>query len=144
MAIYTSGIICEQALDESGVLSAIRIIDHVLVDLPSPLPAGTVVAYPVRIYAILSFKSDEPEAFDMRFEALRPDGNRYRQDPLPIRTAGGAGGHIVRIKLDIDPRLIGLWWFEVLIRDEVALRLPFVVGVSGPETPPSERPARPL
>ena len=129
MAIYTSGIICRDAIVEenTGILSAVRIVDHVVVDIPQPIPSGSVIAYPVPFFVIIVFKSDAPEEFEMVFSAIRPDGKRKDEAPVPIRTGGGPHGHNVRIRIDMDPRLVGTWWFEVNVRGEVALRLPFSV-----------------
>lgn len=129
MAIYTSGIICNDAIEdrETRVLSAIRIVDHVVVDVPHPVPEGTVIVYPVPFFVVLFFKSDDPEEFDIVFTGIRPDGLRIPHPPERITTGGGTQGHTVRIRIDMDPRLWGTWWFEVSARGQVLLRLPFAV-----------------
>jgi hypothetical protein len=136
VAIYTSGIICEKALNEDGVLSAIRIVDHLTVALSKPVPddAHTIILFPLKFAVILSFKSDQPEEFDAQFSGVRPDGKRVAQDPLHVNI-NELKGHFVRIEIGIDPRMIGLWRFEVTVRGETALKLPFSIRLADPEGP---------
>ena len=129
MAIYTSGFICQWALEErDGVLSAIRIIDRVEVDIPKDVPPGAiVVATQVACFAVLSFKSDDPEDFEVVFTAIAPNGERIRPQKFNIQTGGGSHGHQMRIGMNFDPRNVGLWWIEILVSGEVALRMPLAL-----------------
>jgi hypothetical protein len=126
VAIYTSGIICQYALEESDhVLTAVRIVDHVVVDLPADTDLGrALIINQVECYAILSFKSDGPEDFEVAYSAVAPNGQRMNPAKFRAHTEGGTHGHQMRIGMSFDPRNIGLWWIEVLVNGELALRMP--------------------
>lgn len=129
MAIYTSGFICQWALEErDGVLSAFRIIDRVEVDIPTDVPPGAiVVATQVACFAVLSFKSESPEDFEVVFTAIAPSEQRIQPQTFKIHTDGGSHGHQMRIGMNFDPRDIGLWWVEVAVNGTVALRMPLAL-----------------
>jgi hypothetical protein len=131
VAIYASGILCKDVLEETmqdgqRVFSAIRIIDTIEVDLPEIPVSGevTYVAFAIPCFALLVFKSDEPEEFDVVWTAIRPDGPRIALGPYRCSTGGGLSGHILKVTLNIPPQLTGLWWFEVAVRGELKLRMP--------------------
>ena len=126
MAIYTSGFICQWALEEKdGVLSAFRIIDRIEVDIPTGVPPGAIViATQVACFAVLFFKSDAPEELEVVFTAIAPNGERIRPQNFKIRTGGGSHGHQMRIGMNFDPRNIGLWWIEIFVNGKVALKMP--------------------
>jgi len=68
VAIYTSGLICQLAIQSTdGVMSAIQIVDRIIVDLPEDVPLGNMVIQPVPCWAILVFKSEDPEEFNVGF-----------------------------------------------------------------------------
>jgi hypothetical protein len=129
MAIYTSGFICQWALEEKdGVLSAVRIIDRIEVDIPTDVsPGAIVVAMQVACFAVLSFKSEGPEDFGVVFTAIAPNGQRIHPQTFKIHTDGGSHGHQMRIGMSFDPSNIGLWWIEVAVNGAVALRMPLAL-----------------
>jgi hypothetical protein len=136
MAIYTSGFICEKLLeDKGGVMSAINIIDRAEVDLPIDVPFNQFnVITPLQITAVLIFKSDAPEEFDVVFTGFapatesHPDGLPVNPSTLHVKLGGGIRGHQYRLGITIDPRSLGLWWFNVSMNGEVVLKLPFEVA----------------
>jgi hypothetical protein len=131
VAIYTSGLICQWALEENGVLSAIRIVDRIEVDIPTDVPAGAIViATQVACFAILSFKSEGPEDFEVVFTAIAPNGQRLKRQTFSIHTDGGTHGHQLRIGMNFDPRNIGLWWIEIAVNGNVALKMPLELSLS--------------
>ena len=144
MAIYTSGFICQWALEEKdGVLSAFRIIDRVEVDIPTNAPSGAIViATQVACFAVLSFKSDDPEDFEVIFTAIAPNGERIRPQRFKIQTAGGSHGHQMRIGMNFDPRNVGLWWIEILVNGKVALKMPLALALPTDQSAPPENSSR--
>ena len=136
-AIYTSGILCQIAIEEGPdrVLSAIRIVDRIEVDLPTDLaPDMTVIAMQVSCFAILSFKSESPEDFDVIFTGVTPRGDRVKQTTFKIHTDGGIRGHQIAFRMNFDPRNIGLWWFEVAVNGLIALKMPLeIVRATDPD-----------
>lgn len=140
MAIYTSGLICQLAIEgEDKVLSAIQIVDRVVVDLPEHVdPNAIVVTMALSCFAVLMFRSDGAESFEATFAAIKPDGTRSKETRFPVSIPGGAGGLTMRVNLVLDPRSLGLWWFEVFVNGAVALRLPLEIvpekHLEGPQT----------
>ena len=136
MAIYTSGLICQEAIEESGqIFSAIRIIDRIEVDLPTEIdPEKTIIANQIACVALLLIRTDGPEVFDVTFTAVAPVPPGVLDPPsglrmLPrefkgIHSGGGVHGHQMRLNLKIDPRLVGLWWFEVAVNNALVLKMP--------------------
>lgn len=127
MAIYTSGFICQYLIDEGPehIFSAIRIIDRIEVDVPTDLPAGTtVVTAPISFYAVVSFRSDGPEDFEMVFTAVAPGDIRLNPTTRRVQMEGGISGQTFGMRLNFDPRNIGLWWFEIKVNGNVVLRMP--------------------
>src|SRR5581483_6260556 len=116
--------------ERDGVLSAFRIIDRVEVDIPTDVPPGSIViANQVACFAVLSFKSDGPEDFEVTFTAIAPNGERIRPQRFKIQTGGGSHGHQMRIGMNFDPRNLGLWWVEILVNGKVALKMPLVLAL---------------
>jgi hypothetical protein len=130
VAIYTSGMICQLALEDTDhSLSLIKLIDRVMVDFPEGVPADQlVVAWPLSCAAVLVFKSEGPEQFQVSFTAVAPDGHRTTPISFPVNLTGGGGGFSMRLALNIDARSLGLWWFEVAVRSTVVLRLPLEIA----------------
>jgi len=127
MAIYTSGFICQDLIEEGAehVFTAIRIVDRIEVDVPTDLPPGAiVVTTPISFYAVMSFRSDGPEDFDMVFTGIAPGEIRANSTTSKVHTDGGVRGHSFAMRLHFDPRNLGLWWFEVKINDAVAFKMP--------------------
>lgn len=151
MAIYTSGFICQQAIeDQEHVFSAIQIIDRIEVDLPTDVdPSKIVISTHVTCAALLLFRSDEPEDFDVTFTAVAPvppdilnppPGIRLRPREFKgIHSGGGVHGHQMRLNLRFDPRNRGLWWFEVAVNGRLVLKMPLEL-VLMPDTSPAIQP----
>jgi hypothetical protein len=133
--LYTSGLVCQQVLQESdatpqssGVLSAIRIIDRVIVDVPATLPGG--VAYflaPAHCVALVIFKSDTPEQFDAIIALHDPGGTLRISTNYACLTGGGVSGHALKLDLLLDSNSPGLWRVDVTVRGQLALRIPIEV-----------------
>jgi hypothetical protein len=140
MAIYTSGFICVHVLEEKDkVVSAIRIIDNVTADLPQNVSPGTLVFMPpFTCDGLILFKSDGPEEFDAVFTAIAPDGTRMPSNSQHVSIAGGPSGHTMILRLNFNPQLLGLWWLEVLVRGNVALKMPLRINPSQGSTNQSQ------
>lgn len=136
MAIYTSGLICQLAIQSTdGVMSAIQIVDRIIVDLPEDVPLGNMVIQPVPCWAILVFKSEDPEEFNVGFTAIAPGGTRLNQSTFFVKLPGGAGGFQMRLGINIDPRNVGIWWFEVTVRGVTVFRMPLEIFPGNPVVP---------
>jgi hypothetical protein len=109
MAIYISGLLCQVALEEPDqLLTAVRIIDQIVVDLPSDVPTDKLnILTLLPIWALILVKSDSPEDFELDFTGIAPGGRRVNPQRIAIHSGGGSKGHQVRLGIDIDPAKSG-------------------------------------
>jgi hypothetical protein len=125
MAIYVSGIICREILEEAGnILSAIRITDVVSLDIPESVDISKVEILPAEFYILLVVRSDEPEEFDLEFTPIAPTGSKSRTQVLHSKVSSGVRGNTFRIATKVDARLPGLWWLEIKTQGRIALKMP--------------------
>lgn len=139
MAIYVSGLLCQIALEEPDhSLTAVRIIDQIVSDLPSDVPFDKInILTPLSVFALILVKSDGPEDFELVFTGIAPNGQRVNPQKISIHSEGGSKGHQVRLGINIDPRNSGLWWFEIAIAGNVVLKMPLLIVASDQSANPS-------
>jgi hypothetical protein len=132
MAIYVSGLLCQLALEEPDhSLTAVRIMDQIVVDLPSDVPSSQInILTLLPVWALILVKSDGPEDFVLDFTGIAPGGQRVNPQRIAIHSEGGSRGHQVRLGINIDPRSDGLWWFEIAVAGDVVLKMPLLIVAS--------------
>jgi hypothetical protein len=143
VAIYISGFLCQYALEEPDhSITAVRICDQIISDLPSDVPPEKInIVNFLAIWVLLFVKSDGPEDFDMAFTGIAPNGDRVNPCLFNVRTEGGSKGHQIRTSLNIDPRSVGLWWFEVAAKGTVVLKMPLQVAAHDASQTSSQQPS---
>lgn len=129
MAIYVSGVVCRDVLEEKdGTLSLLRLSDVVTIDIPEDIDPSQAHMEPVNVILYLSFRSDGPEDFVATIRALRPDGQWTISTALQTVIEGVMEGHHYVLRLEIDATLAGVWTFEIKVRDELVLKVRFLVN----------------
>jgi hypothetical protein len=126
MAIYVSGFICQDVIEEkSGLYSALRFADRLTVTFPAGVDPKTLA--PLSAHVLILYRSEDPQRFPSTIKILDPEG----QGPPPridnIVIDGGIRGHMSHAHLVLQPGKAGLWWIEVSVNDEVRLRIPFEI-----------------
>jgi len=145
VALYTSGFVCQSVLQEKdandlspGVLSAIRILDRVVVNIPPPTQQGLAFVLPTaHCVALVIFKSDSPEEFDAILTVQDPSGQPKGNSLYRCKTGGGVLGHVLKIDVLLDSNLPGLWYIDVSVKDKRVLRIPVeVIHTATVQLPP--------
>jgi hypothetical protein len=136
----TGAFLCEKVLQEKdGVLSAIRIIDRFIssagVDAPAQLP-------PIQISGqlIIMFKSgDARGSYTVGIRPVTPSGRVTPTLSVPILFEGDADrGSNLNLAVGFEAKEEGVYWFDILLNDELVTRVPvrviyqrLAVGTSG-------------
>jgi hypothetical protein len=138
--------ICESVLHEKDErISCIRFLDtlnvQVAAETPDPIP---VLRF--RVNAFVAFKSG---AFvgtkNCMLRLTTPSGKSGKlkdsaSKSYPMAFTGGEGGHNLIVTLDIPANESGLYWFDVMLDEEMYSRIPLKVNItrSSPPQPESE------
>jgi|ERR1051325_1067060 hypothetical protein len=128
--------ICQSVLHEKDEkISCIRFIDtlnlSVPADAPDPLP-------PIKfgVTAFVAFKSGEfvgTKNCTLRLKS--PSGKTGQIEETapksyPMLFKGGEQGHNLIVSLEIPASESGLYWFEVMLDDEIYTRMPLKVNIT--------------
>ncbi len=121
--------ICERVLEEKeGTLSAIRIVDTVKVEVPETIPAD---AKPViNLSALVSLKSGDARGkFLDKIVSCTPSGKKLEKlaPSFPLLLQGGERGANLVVNFSLQISEWGLYWFDVLLNDELISRMPLTV-----------------
>src|SRR4051812_41509390 len=117
-----AALFCECVLQEKdGVLSAIRVIDRVIFQVPeggSPTPQLLTL--------LIALKSDDARGtYPLAISMERPSGE---QVPSPLSVSvfleGEERGANVMVPMRFDPEMPGLYWFDVLFNGTPITRVP--------------------
>jgi len=125
--LVTAALICERVLVEKDeVVSAIRVFDRVLYQVPSP-PAQPAVA--CVFFVALKRGDTKEDAFDVRVIVRSPSGRAVEpkiEIPMKLQfpTKDPDAGVNLHIQLVLSPSEEGLYWMELLISDSVRARTP--------------------
>jgi hypothetical protein len=147
----TAALFCERVIeDKERVLTIVRIMDSIIIDLPEDIPAdfpSDENRLPVSFDGLVSLKTGKsPGEHTIRIDMISPSGKRsenYRQTvTLSPEEHGGAN---LMLHNTVSVKKGGLFYFEVFIDDKLATRLPFRIDVrrqaAVQPTPPPERKA---
>ena len=124
-----AALICERVLQEKdNVLSIVRVIDqltHTLVGpaMPDELPK---ISYNLTFY--LAFKSGRARGRQgVALVMEDPSGMRKRVFTQSIQLEGENRGANLIVQSNITFNLEGVYWFDVLLEDQLLTRMPFKV-----------------
>lgn len=122
-----AALICERVLrEQDGVISAIRIIDqltHTIIGrtIPEELPN-----VPFNFSLLISLKSGRARGRHNVSIALEdPSGARKELFSQSLQLEGEHRGANWVIQANVTFSMEGLYWFDVLIENELATRIPF-------------------
>src|SRR5262249_15626653 len=136
---------CERVLlEKDAVPSIVRIVDTLWVAIPKDLPPQ---AQPmVQATVFLSFRRSSagavPEKHQVRVSLTNPSGKTLPSDIYEIDVifpAGEVASANAIVSLHIPAREFGPYWFEVSIKDETIMRVPFRLLEKSQPTPSSLR-----
>lgn len=125
MPIHVSGFLCERVIQDAKdrVLTAVRMMDRVEVDLPENIdPSTTVVLNYINCAALVVFRSDAAIATKGTWAAIRPSGETNAVD-FDIDIKDGTTTHTVVFGLLISPLDMGIWRFTVSVDGTILLTL---------------------
>lgn len=129
--------VCEHVLHEKdNVMSAIRIVDifHVA---PRPPDMPSTAKQRIDIQALVGVKAgDLSGPFTVQIVLCYPSGLRKELPPFPVTLKGGEQGHNVSMRLTVEVREYGLYWFDVLWEGEMLTRIPFKLVLAAPSAEP--------
>jgi hypothetical protein len=124
--------VCEKVLIErDDVPSLIRIVDTYNLRVPpdAPLPPGAAVD----LTAFISVKSGEVVgAVEIGLRLKDPDGELQPPRKWPVVLNGGEHGANLTIAFALLRPKSGLYWFDVLWREEVLTSIPFRLKYARP------------
>jgi hypothetical protein len=140
--IYISAFLCEKVLkEESGVTSAIRMVDRHLVSLSvtAEKPETEIAeflkqhppTYRVEGFFFVIFKSEQPKKFTAWIRGETPTGKEFAKKEFPdIELRGAPFGHSLILEFALAVQTQGIYWFEVLVGDDLRHRTPLEVVIT--------------
>jgi hypothetical protein len=132
--------LCEKVLQEKdGILSAIRIVDRIIATVSGPSAPQQMPAVAVNLTALLIFRSgDAKGSYTVKIQPVSPSGFRAPEAALPIFLEGDDRSANLITNIAFQAREEGLYWFDVLLNDDLVTRMPLrlvyqriAVGQSG-------------
>lgn len=129
--------VCEQILEEKdNVLSAIRLVDTFYVAPAPELPAGNLAGINLKLLVALK-SGDVTGRHELRLVLRTPTGKSTEVHKGPVVFSGGEHGVNLKIQFAMPVKEFGLFWFDVIVGDDVLTSIPFKL-VLGLPTKPAE------
>lgn len=124
-----AAVLCEKVLEEKdGVLSAIRMVDRIVQTAVGPAGPEEMPPVPVNLTALIAFKSGGARGrHSLRLRPEAPSGLRLPEVSLPVLFEGEDRGHNVLLNLALQADQEGLYWFDVLLDEQMVTRIPLRV-----------------
>jgi len=125
--------ICERVLQEhDGVLSLIRVIDRIGVQIqtsgPSGVPVPVVQPPPYQIVVAVTFKSGEFRGqLPLKLMVKTPSGFKWPEFEVSVLFEGDDRGVNVVLPMQFPVQDEGLYWFVVELGGEIMTRIPLRV-----------------
>lgn len=123
-------VICERVLEEKdGVLSAIRMVDRIMVNPPSGQePPASMPAVMLDVRLVISLKSGRARGRStVTVRPEKPSGMRLPEIRFPVLLEGEERGANLLVGLNLQLDEEGLYWFDVLFEDDLLSRIPLRV-----------------
>jgi hypothetical protein len=126
--VYVSVFVCKDVLREeaTGIVSAIRILDTVTVEIPEGVDAFTFNSVPFR--ALISYRSNAPCSFMLGMSATGPSGERADRTIGEFHSQGGVEGGLINADISVRTELEGTYWFELFVNNEIATKIPLRIA----------------
>jgi hypothetical protein len=118
--------LCEKVIeDKQGVLSLIRIVDRIVANVVAPDVPAAMPPIPVSLTAVVILRSGEARGrHSLKIRLEEPSGLQQGTTEIPVFFEGEDRGMNAVIPLQIVAREEGLYWFDVLVNDELLSRIP--------------------
>jgi Family of unknown function (DUF6941) len=119
--------ICEKVLQEvDGALSAIRIIDRQLLNVPANLSPDALPSVQVNHTLLICLKSGEARgSMSLTLTVEQPSGITSPPQMLPVFFEGEDRGVNIVLPMQLQLTQQGLYWFDLRLEDELLVRIPF-------------------
>jgi hypothetical protein len=123
--LLAAAFFCERILQEKdGVHSAIRIVDALILPPPN-VPAGSVGEPVVPAIAFIAIKSGDAKGeHTLRLDLTYPSGKRLKTQEIKIALLGDENGVSISAQILVPIKEAGLYWYDVLIDEELFTRMP--------------------
>jgi len=120
---------CERALREGdGVLSLIRVVDVITHTERSPSPPDTMPEFHYPLTLVITLKSGTARGrHEVNIIPEQPSGETLPPANTSVNFEGEGKGVNIVTRIDIPYRYEGLYWFSVLINDQLITRMPLEV-----------------
>jgi hypothetical protein len=118
---------CEKVLiEQDGVLSIIRVIDRIIVtasglDSPQEMPVGQI-NFPVVIVLKAGFARG---SHTLKLVPTSPSGKTLGETSVAVLFEGEDRGVNVILQVQLPAQEEGLYWFNVMVSDQLLTRIPF-------------------
>src|SRR5271165_6829946 len=129
--IYASAFLCHELIfeEEKNLLTAIRISNTYAAFPIEILYGGKSVAKvfePLDTHIVLTVWSEEDASFTVTLKGIQPDGSPAPGGITdePIVLGGDKKAHTLKVNVRIQTSLIGTFWFELYIINDLVMRLP--------------------
>lgn len=124
-----AAVICEKVLQEKDeTISIIRMIDRVTLTAPASASPETLPPIPLSLSAFISFKSGSARGrHTVKFRTETPSGIKSPEQLFPVLFEGEDRGANIILVLNIVIDQEGVYWFDVLLEDQLLTRIPLRV-----------------
>lgn len=120
-------VICEKVLQEqNGTISLIRIIDRMTVTVSTLGTPANMFPVPINnLNVFISLRSGEAKGRNtVKLRIETPSGVRLPEQLLPVLFEGEDRGVNLILNLNIVADQEGLYWFDILLEDQLLTRIP--------------------
>lgn len=119
-------VLCEKVLQEKdGVLSAIRIVDRIIHTAFGSETPEQMSPVPVNLTALLSFKAGAARGTrTIKWSPQAPSGQRLPEMSFPAFFESEDRGINLVVNLAFQANEEGLYWFDVILEDQLLTRIP--------------------
>ena len=124
-----AALLCEKVLQEKDeVVSIVRIVDRVTLIAPASTSPETLPPISLNLSAFISLKSGSVRGrYTIKWRTETPSGIRLPDQLLPALFDGEDRGVNLILTLNIVIDQEGVYWFDVLLEDQLLTRIPLRV-----------------
>lgn len=118
--------LCEKVLQEKdGVVSAIRIVDRIIVTASGAQPPGQMPKVNLTLTALIVFKSGNAKGSrTVKIRPVMPSGRALEEVLLPMFLEGEDRGVNLIANIGLAASEEGLYWLDVFCDDDFVTRIP--------------------
>ena len=127
-----AALFCEKVLKEAdGVLSLIRVVDRVAIRASGPNAPAEIPKFAFETNAVILLTAGQGRGrHEVKFEPEQPDGQKKPPFSASVLLEGEERTANVVIKMKLKLEMEGVYWFNVLLDDELLARIPLRVVYS--------------